>query len=130
MKRTIIIGLVALMACAVQVRAEDDPCLPNSAGITGTIDAKTAASIKPRSPADWDQCKEMGSIAVAVAQARDAHVGQDAVAPMVWGWFNSLHNSNPDYGTGVAYVNKTYVAPIYAGRTTSFCATASRRKRF
>jgi hypothetical protein len=112
MKRTIIIGLVVLMACAAQVHA-DDPCLPNSAGITGEIDAKTEATIAALPARAWDQCKEMGAIAVAVAQARDGKVVQDTVAPQVWAWFTSLQKLNPNFTAGVAEVNKMYVAPIY-----------------
>ena|ERR1700730_5022529 len=113
MKRTIIIGLVVLMACAAQVHA-DDPCLPNSAGITGEIDAKTEAAIAALPPRAWDQCKEMGAIAVAVAQMRDGKIAQDTAAPQIWGWFTSLQKSNPDFTAGVAEINKTYVEPIYA----------------
>jgi hypothetical protein len=98
--------MVALVACAAQVRAEDDPCLPNAAGIA-VKDAKTAATVVPRAASDWDQCKEMGSIAGQVAHMRDSKIAQEEVAMMIWQWFTSLRNSNRDY------INQTYVVPIY-----------------
>jgi hypothetical protein len=97
------------MACAAQTYA-DDPCLPNSAGVTGEIDAKTAASIKPRSPADWDQCKEAGSIAGGVADLRDHHIGKEAVAILLMQSYPSLH------GLSLEEIDRAYVSPVYESK--------------